>query len=343
MLIWGVLLGYPVWRLVDWLPMPYWASGFLGFFLFLTPLICRWPLREVRTSFARKVKQVLEIPLGIIPVWWVGTLALDVSQRVWGLSDKDVLVWLGLFLMLALLVGLWSIRPALVTHRLSLVNLTRPLRIVQWTDVHIGSRDPEFLDLLVAQVNEIRPDLLTITGDFIDQTGITLDQLAGLQALSMPCYFVTGNHERYEDLEAIINRLEQLGVMVLRGQAVLARDDVQIIGIDDADRKDQLQRELRGIPLLKERCNILLYHRPEGLEVADEYDIHLTLSGHTHAGQIVPFGYFVRRVFPKLKGWSSTGGCKHYVSEGTGSWGPALRLGTRSEVTLFEIEPSIGA
>ena len=107
----------------------------------------------------------------------------------------------------------------------------------------------------------------------------------------MPCYFVTGNHERYEDLEAIINRLEQLGVMVLRGQAVLARDDVQIIGIDDADRKDQLQRELRGIPLQEERCNILLYHRPEGLEVADEYDIHLTLSGHTHAGQITPFGY----------------------------------------------------
>ncbi|MGB1737890.1 MAG: hypothetical protein ACPHE1_07090, partial [Pseudomonadales bacterium] len=74
MLIWGVLLGYPVWRLVHWVPMPYWASGLLGFFLFLTPLICRWPLREVRTSFARKVKQVLEIPLGIIPVWWIGTL-----------------------------------------------------------------------------------------------------------------------------------------------------------------------------------------------------------------------------------------------------------------------------
>ena len=88
--------------------------------------------------------------------------------------------------MLAVVVGLWSIRPALVTHRLSLVNLTRPLRIVQWTDVHIGSRDPAFLDRLVAQVNEIRPDLLTITGDFIDQTGITLDQLGGLKRFRCP-------------------------------------------------------------------------------------------------------------------------------------------------------------
>ena len=249
---------------------------------------------------------------------------------------------LGVLIILALAVGLWSIRPALVTHRLNLANLTRPLRIVQWTDVHIGSRDPVFLDHLVQQVNEISPDLLMITGDFIDQTGVTLDELAGLRALSMPCYFVTGNHERYEDLEEIINRLEQLGVLVLRGQAVLARDDVQIIGVDDSDQKDHLRRMLPDISLQKKLCNILLYHRPEGLEVADEYDIHLTLSGHTHAGQIVPFGYFVRRVFPKLKGWFRTGGCKHYVSEGTGSWGPALRLGTRSEVTLFEIEPSTG-
>ena len=90
--------------------------------------------------------------------------------------------------------------------------------------------------------------------------------------------------------------------MVLRGQAVLARDDVQIIGIDDADREDQLQQELGGIPLLEERCNILLYHRPEGLEVADEYDIHLTLSGHTHAGQIVPLVTLSGESFPNSKG-----------------------------------------
>ena len=86
--------------------------------------------------------------------------------------------------------------------------------------------------------------------------------------------------------------------------------------------------------------NVLLYHRPAGLEAAAECGMQLTLSGHTHNGQIMPFNLLVRRVFPKIRGLYQTGACWHYVSEGTGTWGPVFRLGSMGEVTSMVIAPT---
>jgi len=64
------------------------------------------------------------------------------------------------------------------------------------------------------------------------------------------------------------------------------------------------------------------------------------LSGHTHAGQIWPFGILVKREFPRIAGRYSKDGSTLYVSQGTGTWGPAMRLGTMSEMTFIELSPA---
>ena len=61
------------------------------------------------------------------------------------------------------------------------------------------------------------------------------------------------------------------------------------------------------------------------------------LSGHTHNGQIMPFNLIVNRVFEMANGLFKHGEARLYVSQGTGTWGPVMRLGTQSEITLFEI------
>jgi hypothetical protein len=101
----------------------------------------------------------------------------------------------------------------------------------------------------------------------------------------------------------------------------------------------QVQRQLSQIELDEQAFNLVLFHRPRGLEAAAAAGVNLIISGHTHNGQIYPFNFLVSRVFDKIKGMYQLGSARQYVNEGTGTWGPIMRVGTRSEITLFEIAP----
>jgi uncharacterized protein len=210
-------------------------------------------------------------------------------------------------------------------------------RIVQISDVHIGSRSPALLERIVARTNALAPDYVLITGDLIDFAGISRAELAPLAELSARTYFAIGNHERYVDLVAIDERLRALGIVVLRDEA---RTDgpFQFIGIDDVDKPAKVAASLAQIALSPQHYQVLLYHRPDGFEPAAARGIALTLAGHTHAGQLVPFNFIVKRVYPRIRGLYELDGARLYVSPGTGTWGPILRLGSRSEITLIEFE-----
>ncbi|MFN2166389.1 MAG: metallophosphoesterase [Anaerolineae bacterium] len=210
------------------------------------------------------------------------------------------------------------------------------MRLAQISDVHVGSRSGRFLDRVVRRVNREQPDGVFITGDLVDFRGIQRDELAALGRLEAPAWFVIGNHERYVDLEAICERLRSLGVRVLRNES-LESGALQIVGIDDAEPKTQVGRVLPFFEPLAERCRILLYHRPDGAADAAAWGAHLMLCGHTHNGQIVPFDHLVRRVFPRICGLYQVDGMTLYVSPGTGTWGPVMRLGSRCEVTMLHL------
>ena len=133
------------------------------------------------------------------------------------------------------------------------------------------------------------PEILSI------KLGVPPDALAPLATLWLPVFFVTGNHERYEDTEYIIVRLQNAGVRVLRNQSVRLRGDVMIHGVEDADSDTQLAQVLPTLTVKDTDLNLLLYHRHAGLEAAADAGMQLTLSGHTHNGQIMPFNLLVRR------------------------------------------------
>jgi predicted MPP superfamily phosphohydrolase len=229
--------------------------------------------------------------------------------------------------------------PAVVKVQLTSPKLSATLRFAQITDVHIGSRSAAFLERVMAKVNSLDADFLCITGDFVDAPGITEDQLSALRSSTAPIYFSIGNHERYEDLPAILHRLKRLGVRVLRSQTD-TRGEVQLIGVDDSEHPSQVERELAKLSIDQSRFVLLLYHRPRGLPAAARAGVDLMISGHTHNGQIVPFNLVVGRVFEQSVGLFHEGSTQLYVSPGTGTWGPVMRLGSKGEVTLFEIRPA---
>lgn len=335
-----VLFAYPVWRLGDWLQLSLTTNLVITTPLFLSQVIARVLLRHRKGRLVYTCRGAADFFLGLSPILLL--LVLVGELLLWGFQWPTTPVAYCVLATTAI-AGAWGMAkawtPDIVRVELSSAKLLKPVRFVQISDVHIGSRTARFLAHIIDLVNEQNPDFLCITGDFIDQPGISLEKLQSLTLFKGPIYYCIGNHERYEDLDDIVGRLESLGVEVLRNRTVEA-DGLQFIGIDDHESSKQVARVLPFIEVKEDLYSILLYHRPHGLEDAHRHGIDLKLSGHTHAGQIVPFHLAVNKVFEYRKGLYQFDNTYLYVNEGTGTWGPTMRLGTRSEITVFELSPA---
>jgi len=220
--------------------------------------------------------------------------------------------------------------------RFSVSQSLKPLRLVQISDVHVGSRSAAFLRKVVTQVNQHKPDIVVITGDLLDASTVSTDDLAPLGQLRCPAFMCIGNHERYVDLDKALESIAAHGVTILRDESTTIAG-VQLIGIDDRDQPDALPSILNDIQIDPTSFSILLYHRPDGWQAALDKNIRLTLAGHTHAGQMFPFGFLVKRKYPNMAGLFTAQEKSLYVSVGTGTWGPIFRLGTHCEMTVIDL------
>lgn len=235
-------------------------------------------------------------------------------------------------------VAIWqAISIKTINLRFSFKQIHTPVRLVQISDVHVGSRSPKFLDQVVANVNQHQPDIVVITGDLLDSSTVTAKHLAALAKISCPTYMCIGNHERYVDLDKALDAIASHGVHILR-DATITTHGIQLIGIDDRDKPDALPTVLDELTIDQNRFSILLYHRPDGWQAALDKGIDLTLAGHTHAGQMFPFGFLVKRQYPNMAGLFTQEGGSLFVSTGTGTWGPIFRMGTRSELTVIDLD-----
>ena len=236
------------------------------------------------------------------------------------------------------------------------------LRIVQISDLHVGQYlAADRLAGYVAHVNALDPDLIVITGDIVDRQPSDLDPslpaLSGLRA-RRGVIAILGNHDHRAGSDAIAARIER------ETEFALLRDDrltistpggrLHIIGIEDrggAIRRDtddeQRLRSLRSEIPAKEPV-ILLTHRPELFESAAAAGIALTLSGHTHGGQIalrlgkgrtISLGSLMSRF---TRGLFDIGGAHLYVNRGLGVVAQPVRVGAPREIAIFELVGNTG-
>jgi uncharacterized protein len=221
-------------------------------------------------------------------------------------------------------------------------------RIAQLTDLHIGpTLGKEWLRDVVNHTNAANPDLIVITGDLVDGSVETLrEQTAPLADLKAKhgVFFVTGNHEYYSGVDEWIAELTRLGIKVLRNEhvAIGGEDGFDLAGVDDWSSKrfgnghgPDLERALAGRDASREL--VLLAHQPKQIHEAAAKGVGLQLSGHTHGGQIFPWGLFVRIDQPYVAGLDRLEDTMIYVSRGTGFWGPPMRVGAPSEISLLEL------
>ena len=334
------LFAYPILRLCDWLGFDGWTTTAIFVPLFFSQIVVRLYLRHANFGLVFWLRRGADLWLGISPLLLCMLLVAEIPVGLgWVTASSAAYTLLGITALLTVYSVANAYSPSVVKVSLSSHKLDAPLRFAQITDVHIGSRSAGFLDRVIRQVNRLDIEFLCITGDFIDAPGVSENTLSALRACRVPIYFSIGNHERYEDLDDILQRLENLGVQVLRSQSVM-HGPVQLIGIDDSEHPARVERELADIDVDPERFVLLLYHRPRGLVAAEAAGVDLMISGHTHNGQIVPFNLVVARVFEQTVGLFRHQQTQLYVSPGTGTWGPVMRLGSRGEVTLYAIAPA---
>lgn len=218
-----------------------------------------------------------------------------------------------------------------------------PLRIVAVSDLHLGDNTGKaMLQRYVKQINALKPDLILIGGDLIDRSVAAVrrqqmqDELNRLQA-PLGIYMVPGNHEYYSGIGEVEKFLRLTRIRLLRDSVVRLPNGLTIAGRDDSSNPRRLSLpELlsgvdRGAPL------VLLDHQPRRLGEAVKAGVDLQFSGHTHNGQIWPLNYVVKRMFDLGYGLRRTGDTWQYVSSGLSLWGPPFRIGTRSEVVVFDI------
>ena len=220
-----------------------------------------------------------------------------------------------------------------------LKHLEKDMKVVQLSDIHIGSiRNSSYMEKIVKKTNEIKPEIVFITGDMVDGSArLHTNTFDSINQLNAPVFFITGNHETYEGLDEVFRVLRKTEMIVLRDELVECKG-IQIIGIDYSFELNHMKNVISKLNINIEKPSILLYHLPRELKTVAKAGIGLQLSGHTHAGQIFPFNYLVRLMFRYLVGIYKFEDTYLYVSPGTGTWGPPMRLGSRCEITVITLK-----
>ncbi|HEY0665910.1 MAG TPA: metallophosphoesterase [Gallionella sp.] len=247
----------------------------------------------------------------------------------------------GVLAVLALIQGMRA--PVVQHHDVYLGGLPAELDgtvIVALSDLHLGAVLGErWLAARVEQVGAERPDIVVLLGDVFEGHGRPGPELlATMQRLSAPMgvWAVLGNHEAFVGRRDNGAVFEQAGVRLLGNSWVEPRPGLVLAGVDDLSYPlnsghagQALAKTLAGRP---KGAVILLSHAPLPPEVLAGKGVGLMLSGHTHGGQLWPFGYLFRNMFPLFAGQYEFDGITAIVSRGTGTWGPRMRLWHPAEI-----------
>ena len=257
--------------------------------------------------------------------------------------------------------GIYEAQFEMIVDRHSLVIEALPpnlngFKIGQISDTHVGAYfDLEKLDAVIKLLVREKPDLVVITGDFVDDLNLlrpAIDRINELEPL-IPhgIYFCFGNHEYYRNINIIRAELQSSKIVVLDNQNALivpgqrpfylmgvdypwANDSNRGINVSTSKRQQYFAEASQNIP--PNAFKVLIGHHPDSLIDGFAAKIPLTLSGHTHGGQVVIMGKSIQSTYAYMRGLYQENGVYGYVSSGAGHWFP-FRIGCPPEINIFTL------
>jgi predicted MPP superfamily phosphohydrolase len=361
---------YLLWLLIAALPLyvgirliPSLASSPLGILAGAALMIAVCTIIPLSVRRTNRLASIGLTAMGFFSTLLVGTVLRDVLlivARIFVSADGYVTLatlsarWaVGLAALTTLIGFVIALRPRLVEVDIPIARLPKSLQgflIAQISDIHVGPTIRRaFVERLVERVNDLKADLIAVTGDLVDGPVHALAaHTAPLSKLAARhgAYFVTGNHEYYSGEPAWTEELRKLGLTVLKNEHVVLEHDgasLVVAGVNDIgahhfdpDQRSDPAAALHGAPA-NAGARILLAHQPSSAPAAEKAGFDVQISGHTHGGQFWPWNHFVRFFQPFTAGLHRLKNLSVYVSSGTGYWGPPNRFGVRSEITRIRL------
>jgi len=269
--------------------------------------------------------------------WQFGNLhGLKMTQ--WIMTDTVIVVFISIFLGF---LNARNIRVKPIPIHIDKPN-AKPLRIAAISDMHMGSLiRRRMVHQMVRKINSIKPDLVLMLGDQMDGNPhpvMQLDLGAELKKIESKygVFAITGNHEYIGHAETSCAYLEAHGIKMIRDKVVEVAGLI-LVGREDSASKQFAKVERKPLSELVEGLDrskpiILMDHTPFHLEEAEQNGIDLQLSGHTHHAQIWPWNYITQRIYEMSWGYYRKGKTQYYVSCGSGTWGPPIRIGNSPEI-----------
>ncbi|MBB6669236.1 metallophosphoesterase [Cohnella nanjingensis] len=349
---------YAGWNLS--LPLREWWPGFppglywpLFYLVAFAYIIGRAPIRPRALGRALKVLGahyiglfeylILTLPFADLAGWLLIRAGIDRGAVVSGVAVAAAALLLALFFVGSR--NAW--RPVVREYDLHVAKHAGGLRrldVLIASDLHLGNIvGNRHLDRLLALAEVRKPDLILLAGDVIDDAiepfvrNRMSERLQRLRA-KYGTYAVLGNHEYYGGhVEEYVARMKEIGIPVLQDEGVTIADAFHVVGRKDRTAESADPQGRRPIGELLSAFNpklptIVMDHQPHQYAAAAEAGVDVLVSGHTHRGQFAPNHLLTRRLFELDWGYLRKGKMHALVSSGFGTWGPPVRLASRSEI-----------
>ena len=266
----------------------------------------------------------------------VTSIGLAIAQFIPHASFSIGLICLSMFAIISFIAAANGTKVQIKQVQISSDKLSTDRHFAFISDVHIGSNHPAHLAKLCQHINQLEHEAVLIGGDLFDSSAFQTADVAALRTLEKPIYFVTGNHEFYvRDHATKIASLGEFSVQNIDNQTA-DLGEINLIGIGDRQSVAK-QADVAQSAVKDDKFNLILVHQP-GLWGKQPASTDFMISGHTHNGQIFPFNLLVRLQFNAVYGLYRHGNTQLYVSSGSGTWGPRLRLGTANEIIHLTIK-----
>lgn len=326
-----------------------WIYGLIAGLLFYSYLIGRG---VKRLSLFRIIGSywfaVLQYALLLLPITNLTVLVLFTV----GLPEDQVVAWAGTtFLVVFGILFLYgtfnAYSPVVRTYSVTIpkqANQLSKLRIAMASDMHFGHLSGlSHLQRLVKGINELRPDIILLPGDIIDDDPEPFiqkkmgDVMSGLSA-PLGVFGVLGNHEYYgRAIPEFVKEMERIGVKILQDERIEVGEAFWLVGRKDKTDSKRQQIEQLLSDITTEKPVILMDHQPAEIKQAEKSGVDLLLSGHTHRGQMAPNHLVTKKMFDLDWGYRKFNQLHAIVSSGFGFWGPPIRIGSRSEIVQIEV------
>lgn len=320
--------------------------------------IIRWP-KPLR-PFARLLKVVgsyyfalMEFAVILLPIDDLVYFILSLGDIN---TDSYVSIAGGITLGLLASLMLWGSRNAWSTvirkHVLQVDKQAegmKELRVAVASDLHLGNIvGNRHLKRLVKRINAMKPDVVLLPGDVLDDSiepflrNRMSDALQELKARD-GVFAVLGNHEYYGgSIPQYVEVMQRIGIRVLQDEAVAIGDRYYVVGRKDRTAESASPEGRLSVASLVHELDmsrpvIMMDHQPYGFHLAAAAGVDVLLCGHTHRGQIAPNHWITKRLFELDWGYMRKDKMHVAVSSGYGTWGPPIRLASRSEIVDLKI------